>query len=84
MSEPIAVPYPGFTVDVSSNKALADSLNRCVDPGDPLVNKVLRALATQAMAEVCCAWRAVCPGGKVRHGGNARTKAASLSLVDSS
>jgi DIS3-like exonuclease 1 len=53
MSEPIAVPYPGFTVDVSSNKALADSLNRCVDPGDPLVNKVLRALATQAMAEVC-------------------------------
>eukprot|EP00124_Ichthyophonus_hoferi_P004414 Ihof_evm1s482 gene=Ihof_evmTU1s482 len=41
----------GFEVDVSSNKALAHSLNRCVDPRDPLFNKVIRSLATQAMSE---------------------------------
>lgn len=50
--------YPGFEVDVSSNKALAASLNRCVDPSDPLVNKLLRALATSAMAEVWCVAKA--------------------------
>ena len=30
----------GFTVDTSSNKKLADSLDRCNDPNDPNVNKV--------------------------------------------
>ena len=38
---------------MSSNRALAESLNLCVDPKDPLVNKLLRALATSAMSEVC-------------------------------
>ena len=30
----------GFTVVTESNKALAESLNSCVDPQDPEVNKV--------------------------------------------
>ena len=30
----------GFTVNTSSNKALADSLDKCVDSTDPHVNKV--------------------------------------------
>ncbi|KAL8197423.1 UNVERIFIED_CONTAM: DIS3 mitotic control [Gekko kuhli] len=40
----------GFTIDTQSNKALADSLDRAVDPSDPLVNKLLRSMATQAMS----------------------------------
>ncbi|XP_071112514.1 DIS3-like exonuclease 1 [Haliotis cracherodii] len=40
----------GFTIDVSSNKALAASLDSCVDSADPTVNKLLRTLATQAMS----------------------------------
>ncbi|KAK6476934.1 DIS3-like exonuclease 1 [Huso huso] len=40
----------GFTIDTCSNKSLADSLDRAVDPADPLVNKLLRFMATQAMS----------------------------------
>ncbi|XP_030620937.1 DIS3-like exonuclease 1 [Chanos chanos] len=40
----------GFTVDIRSNKALADSLDRAVDPRDPEVNRLLRMMATQAMS----------------------------------
>lgn len=34
-----------------SNKALADSLDRAVDPRDPLVNRMLRIMATSAMSQ---------------------------------
>nr|KAG5699567.1 hypothetical protein BaRGS_033763 [Batillaria attramentaria] len=40
----------GFSVDTSSNKALAASLDGCTDPRDPLVNSLLRSLATLAMS----------------------------------
>lgn len=40
----------GFLVDFKSNKSLAESLDRCVDPSDTVVNKLLRTLATQAMS----------------------------------
>ncbi|KAK7116248.1 DIS3-like exonuclease 1 [Littorina saxatilis] len=40
----------GFYVDTSSNKALAASLDACVDAKDPLVNSLLRSLATLAMS----------------------------------
>ncbi|XP_013378724.1 DIS3-like exonuclease 1 [Lingula anatina] len=40
----------GFDVQTHSNKALAESLDKCVDPQDPSVNKLLRTLATQAMS----------------------------------
>ncbi|XP_044058525.1 DIS3-like exonuclease 1 [Siniperca chuatsi] len=41
----------GFTIDTGTNKALADSLDRAVDPQDPLVNRLLRMLATHAMSQ---------------------------------
>uniref|UniRef100_A0A4W6CEB8 DIS3-like exonuclease 1 n=1 Tax=Lates calcarifer TaxID=8187 RepID=A0A4W6CEB8_LATCA len=41
----------GFTIDTRSNKALADSLDQAVDPEDPLVNRLLRMMTTQAMSE---------------------------------
>ncbi|XP_051985516.1 DIS3-like exonuclease 1 [Xyrauchen texanus] len=40
----------GFSIDTRSNRALADSLERSVDPQDPLVNRMLRMMATQAMS----------------------------------
>uniref|UniRef100_UPI003AACCDD1 DIS3-like exonuclease 1 isoform X2 n=1 Tax=Centroberyx gerrardi TaxID=166262 RepID=UPI003AACCDD1 len=40
----------GFSIDTRSNKALAESLDRAVDPQDPLVNRLLRVMATQAMS----------------------------------
>lgn len=39
--------FPGAT---RSNKDLAESLDRAVDPKDPLVNRLLRVMATQAMS----------------------------------
>ncbi|XP_069572035.1 DIS3-like exonuclease 1 [Brachyistius frenatus] len=41
----------GFTVETRTNKDLADSLDRAVDPEDPLVNRLLRMMATQAMSQ---------------------------------
>ncbi|XP_019722970.1 DIS3-like exonuclease 1 [Hippocampus comes] len=41
----------GFTIDTRSNKALADSLDQAVDPQDPLLNRLLRMMATQAMSQ---------------------------------
>lgn len=40
----------GFDVKTFSNKALAETLDKCVDSKDPVVNKILRMLATQAMS----------------------------------
>lgn len=41
----------GFTIDTSSNKALAESLDAAVDPQDPQVNRMLRMMATHAMSQ---------------------------------
>ncbi|XP_028297903.1 DIS3-like exonuclease 1 [Gouania willdenowi] len=41
----------GFTMETRSNKDLAESLDRAVDPQDPLVNRLLRMMATQAMSQ---------------------------------
>ncbi|KAJ3593004.1 hypothetical protein NHX12_005342 [Muraenolepis orangiensis] len=40
----------GFTINTRSNKDLAESLDQAVDPKDPLVNRLLRVMATQAMS----------------------------------
>ncbi|XP_074862490.1 DIS3-like exonuclease 1 isoform X1 [Carettochelys insculpta] len=40
----------GFSIDTRSNKALAESLDKADDPLDPIVNKLLRSMATQAMS----------------------------------
>ena len=46
----------GFELDVSSSKALAESLDRCVDPAHPFFNTLIRILATRCMtsAEYFC------------------------------
>jgi len=41
----------GWTVNTTSNKALAESLDRCSDAQDPTVNFLLRSLATTAMVQ---------------------------------
>ena len=41
----------GWDIDVWSNKALANSLDACIDKNDPNVNMLLRSLATQAMEQ---------------------------------
>nr|XP_046252817.1 DIS3-like exonuclease 1 isoform X2 [Scatophagus argus] len=41
----------GFTIDPRTNKSLAESLDRAVDPQDPLVNRLLRMMATTAMSQ---------------------------------
>ncbi|KAM3926404.1 DIS3-like exonuclease 1 [Leptodactylus fuscus] len=40
----------GFSIDTRTNKTLADSLDKANDPSDPLVNRLLRTMATQAMS----------------------------------
>uniref|UniRef100_A0A250Y6Q7 DIS3-like exonuclease 1 n=1 Tax=Castor canadensis TaxID=51338 RepID=A0A250Y6Q7_CASCN len=40
----------GFFIDTRSNKTLADSLDKAKDPSDPVVNRLLRSMATQAMS----------------------------------
>ena len=40
-----------WDIDVWSNKALAESLDKCIDKNDPSVNLLLRSLATQAMQQ---------------------------------
>lgn len=41
----------GFTIDTSSSKALADSLDKCVDANDVFMNRLLRMMAVQAMSQ---------------------------------
>lgn len=43
-----------------SNKALADSLDQAVDPHDPVVNRMLRMMATQAMSNALYFYTGAC------------------------
>lgn len=47
----------GFELRFDSSKALADSLDRCVDPNEPFFNTLVRIMATRCMmsAEYFCA-----------------------------
>ncbi|KAI0791122.1 RNB-domain-containing protein [Abortiporus biennis] len=46
----------GFSLDVSSSKALADSLDKCIDPTEPKFNTLVRILTTRCLqaAEYFC------------------------------
>uniref|UniRef100_W5N8X4 DIS3-like exonuclease 1 n=1 Tax=Lepisosteus oculatus TaxID=7918 RepID=W5N8X4_LEPOC len=59
----------GFTIDTQSNKALAASLDRAQDPRDSLVNKLLRMMATQAMANAQYFCTGACPRDQHYHYG---------------
>jgi len=41
----------GFTLSIESGKALAESLDRAVDPKQPALNRLLRVLATRCMTQ---------------------------------
>ncbi|KAJ7311275.1 hypothetical protein JRQ81_006890 [Phrynocephalus forsythii] len=64
----------GFSIDTRSNKALADSLDKAVDPSDPLVNKLLRSMATQAMSNALYFSTGSCPEEEFSHYGLALDK----------
>lgn len=63
----------GFELNVSSSKALAESLDRCIDPAHPYFNTLIRILATRCMtsAEYFCSGEHAEP--EYRHYGLAST-----------
>nr|XP_016853552.1 PREDICTED: LOW QUALITY PROTEIN: DIS3-like exonuclease 1 [Anolis carolinensis] len=64
----------GFAMDTRSNKALAESLDRADDPSDPLVNRILRSMATQAMSNAVYFSTGSCPEEEFAHYGLALDK----------
>ncbi|KJH49007.1 RNB-like protein [Dictyocaulus viviparus] len=46
-----AAKHRGIHINVSSGKALADSLNRAVDENNPMLNRLLRMLTTRCMTQ---------------------------------
>lgn len=61
-----------------SNKALADSLDQAVDPKDPLVNRLLRMMATQAMSNAVYFSTGACPEDQYYHYGTPHTFTSSI------
>ncbi|NWS91219.1 DI3L1 exonuclease, partial [Toxostoma redivivum] len=64
----------GFSIDTRSNKALAESLDRANDPSDPIVNKLLRSMATHAMSNALYFSTGSCPEEQFHHYGLALEK----------
>ncbi|EDL95796.1 similar to expressed sequence AV340375, isoform CRA_c [Rattus norvegicus] len=64
----------GFFIDTRSNKTLADSLDSANDPSDPLVNKLLRSMATQAMSNALYFSTGSCAEEEFHHYGLALDK----------
>lgn len=64
----------GFFIDTRSNKTLADSLDSANDPKDPLVNKLLRSMATQAMSNALYFSTGSCAEEEFHHYGLALDK----------
>lgn len=52
-----------------SNKALAESLDKATDPLDPIVNKLLRSMATHAMSNALYFSTGSCPEEEFHHYG---------------
>lgn len=49
LNDMLRVRKPGFAISIESSKALADSLDRCVDDKDPYFNTLLRIMSTRCM-----------------------------------
>uniref|UniRef100_A0A8C3JJF8 DIS3-like exonuclease 1 n=1 Tax=Calidris pygmaea TaxID=425635 RepID=A0A8C3JJF8_9CHAR len=64
----------GFSIDTRSNKALAESLDKANDPLDPIVNKLLRSMATHAMSNALYFSTGSCPENEFHHYGLALEK----------
>ncbi|XP_021092693.1 DIS3-like exonuclease 1 isoform X3 [Heterocephalus glaber] len=58
----------------SSNKTLADSLDKAEDPSDPIVNQLLRSMATQAMSNALYFSTGSCTEKEFHHYGLALDK----------
>ncbi|XP_044620614.2 DIS3-like exonuclease 1 isoform X2 [Equus asinus] len=64
----------GFVIDTRSNKTLADSLDKANDPNDPIVNRLLRSMATQAMSNALYFSTGSCAEEEFHHYGLALDK----------
>ncbi|KFR02537.1 DIS3-like exonuclease 1, partial [Nipponia nippon] len=64
----------GFSIDTRSNKALAESLDKANDPVDPIVNTLLRSMATHAMSNALYFSTGSCPEEEFHHYGLALDK----------
>ncbi|WPK26734.1 hypothetical protein PUMCH_004094 [Australozyma saopauloensis] len=49
LNEILRVRKPGMSISIESSKALADSLDRCVDPNDEYFNTLIRIMSTRCM-----------------------------------
>lgn len=49
LNEILRVRRPGMTISLESSRALADSLDRCVDEKDPYFNTLVRIMSTRCM-----------------------------------
>lgn len=64
----------GFPIDTRSNKTLAESLDKADDPLDPIVNKLLRSMATHAMSNALYFSTGSCSEEEFHHYGLALDK----------
>ncbi|KAM6059966.1 DIS3-like exonuclease 1 [Theristicus caerulescens] len=64
----------GFSIDTRSNKALAESLDKANDPLDPIVNTLLRSMATHAMSNALYFSTGSCSEEEFHHYGLALDK----------
>ncbi|XP_019581156.2 DIS3-like exonuclease 1 isoform X1 [Rhinolophus sinicus] len=64
----------GFFIDTRSNKTLADSLDNANDPSDPIVNRLLRSMATHAMSNALYFSTGSCAEEEFHHYGLALDK----------
>ncbi|XP_009902181.2 DIS3-like exonuclease 1 [Dryobates pubescens] len=64
----------GFSMDTRSNKTLAESLDKANDPLDPIVNMLLRSMATHAMSNALYFSTGSCPEQEFHHYGLALEK----------
>uniref|UniRef100_A0A8B9G7B1 DIS3-like exonuclease 1 n=1 Tax=Amazona collaria TaxID=241587 RepID=A0A8B9G7B1_9PSIT len=64
----------GFAMDTRSNKALAESLDKANDPLDPIVNQLLRSMATHAMSNAMYFSTGSCSEEEFHHYGLALEK----------
>ncbi|KCV70487.1 hypothetical protein H696_02828 [Fonticula alba] len=62
----------GHSLDVSSNRALADSLDRCSDPEDPFFNSLCRMLVTRCLMQAVYFASGTQPRAEFAHYGLAR------------
>lgn len=59
----------GFEIKVDNNQALAESLDKAVDPSNPESNNILRMMATRCMTQALYFPAGTVPADQYRHYG---------------